>query len=93
MDKRTSICRWTALIMGGPLVLYWLSFGPLLRWEHSARTQKEFQSRFYLRMRLYAPLDWLDQIDPSGTFAYLRHINAKTWIGKTEFSSGLLPPG
>jgi hypothetical protein len=81
---------WLAMVTG-LLLLYWFSVGPFFRWEHSARTWKQYSSRKQLEGRVYAPLIWLEKIDPTRCIFYLNHNNIQMWIRNDHFETKKLP--
>ena len=62
-ERQARIWPWV-LIAIMPL-LYWFSIGPFFRWEHAARTQRQYRERKKLAKRLYAPIIWLERHDPT----------------------------
>ena len=47
------------------LMLYWFSVGPFVHWRQSAKTRQEYYARNSLAARIYAPIFWVLQNDPT----------------------------
>ena len=88
-EGKKSIWIWILLAIS-PLLIYWLSIGPFLRWEQSARTQKQYLARKRLEQKVYAPVIWLEKLDRSHTLAGLDYLSIQPWVN-TRFDYTRLP--
>jgi hypothetical protein len=64
-EKQRQALIWPFVLIAAVPLLYWLSAGPFMHWQYSARTRREYHARLDLQKRIYFPIHWLESKDPS----------------------------
>jgi len=82
-EKKESPARiWPWVLIGMIPLLYWLSAGPFMRWQTSARTRREYHARLKLEQQIYVPILWLEPHDPTHAIGKLDYWMIQPWENK-----------
>ena len=92
----STITRRKFLSIGGIAFLaaasaYLLSMGFWLRWQEKAATLEECQRRVRITQNVYAPIVWLERVDPTRTVEKIVGGYASLWHDPS-FHPDKLPP-
>ena len=81
---------WGITILGA-IGIYLFSSGLFLRWVESAPTMKEYDRRNAIVEKIYSPMIWLEEADPTGTLDRLTEAWGSLWHNR-NFDEDRLPP-